>query len=313
VLRQAPIRALWEVLSEADYALVALALANVVLILIAKTSRWRLLFYPLQQDADYQALLSALTAGVFVNFALPVLRFGDLVRAYLAGLTGASRLHALGTVAVEKLLDMIALAITLLLLLPFIDLPPWLLRPAWALSSAALIVLLAGIVFKDRVPPVLHALESRLPILSRLGASEKTKRVLDSLEPLSHGAVLLKMAGWTILVWTLSFLTHVLVLQALGLRLSLLAPLLLHTVLQAGVAVPSSPGNLGVFHALCVWTLSLFDVTGPTAVTYSILLYAVVWTPPTILGVISLWRSGKALELLRLTHKEAQAPASTGH
>ena len=311
VLRQVDLTATWQALSQANYALVALAAANVVLILALKAARWRLLFYPTQRDVAYGSLLSAFLASVLINFALPV-RLGDLVRAYLAGLGGASRLHALGTIAVEKLLDLIALAIMLLLLLPATDLPLWLLRPAWALAAVALVVLLAGIVFRGKALQLLRALESRLPALSRLGTSEKARRALDSLTPLSHGLVLLRMASWTALIWILSFVTHLLVLRAVGLHLSPLAPLLLHAVLQAGVAVPSSPGKLGVFHGLCVWTLSLFGVTAVHAVSYSILVYFVVWTPPTILGIAFLWKSGRAMEMLRLSTTGTQGSATSG-
>ena len=62
--------------------------------------------------------------------------------------------------------------------------------------------------------------------------------------------------------------------------------------------------KLGVFHGLCIWALSLVGVTGTPAVSYSILLYFVVWMPPTVLGVLVLWRSGKALELLRVARGE---------
>jgi len=310
VLRQVDLSAVWDVLSRANYALVALAAANVILILMVKTARWRLLFYPHQRDVEYRNLFSALVASVFVNFALTI-RLGDLLQAYLAGLGGANRLHALGTIAVAKLLDMISLAIMLLLLLPAIDLPPWLLQPAWALAAMALIALLAGIIFKNKALRLLQTFENRIPALSRLGISEKARRALDSLEPLSHKTVLLKMSVWTVLVWILSFATHQLVLRAMGFHLPLLAPLLLHTILQAGVAVPSSPGKLGVFHSLCVWTLSLLDVARAPALSYSILLYFVVWTPPTILGIVSLWKNGRALEIVRLAAQDNNAPGST--
>ena len=310
VLRQVDLTAVWDVLSQANYALVALATANVTLILMIKAARWRLLFYPSQRDVKYRNLLSALVASVFVNFALPV-RLGDLLRAYLAGLGGANRLHALGTIAVEKLLDMIALAVMFLLLLPAADLPPWLLQPAWALAAMALIALLAGIIFKDKALRLLQTFENRMPALSRLGISKKASRALDSLEPLSHRTILLRMAAWTAIVWILSFATHQLVLRAMGLHLPLLAPLLLHTILQAGVAVPSSPGKLGVFHSLCVWTLSLLDVASAPAVSYSILLYFVVWTPPTILGIVSLWKNGRAIEIVRLAAQDSNASGTT--
>jgi len=261
VLRQVDLAATWQTLFLVDYTLVIIATANVVLILLVKAARWRLLFYPSQRDVDYSSLLSALIAGVFINFALPV-RLGDLVRAYLAGLGGASRLHALGTVAVEKLLDMVALAIMLLLLLPDTGLPSWILQPAWGLAAVALASLVAGLVLKDKATQILGVIERHVSILARLRASEKARLVLDSLEPLSNWRVLTRMAAWTALVWMLSVLTLQLLLRAMGLHLSFMALLLVNVILLAGVAVPSSPGKLGVFHGICIWALSLVGITG---------------------------------------------------
>jgi uncharacterized membrane protein YbhN (UPF0104 family) len=306
VLRQLDFAATWDALSQADYGLVALATGNIVLILAAKAARWRLLFYPSHRDQDYGSLLSALTASVLVNFALP-LRLGDLMRVYLAGLADTSPLQALGTVAVEKLLDAIALAIMLVALLPVIDLPIWLLQPVWLLTVVALIGVMAGLILRERFLHGLRLLEGRIPLLSRLGASDRAGRVLEGLGALSRVSVLLKLGAWTALIWGLSFLTHWLVLRSMGLSVPPLTPLLLHTVLQAGVAVPSSPAKLGVFHGLCVWALSLFGVVGATAVSYSLLLYFVVWTPPTVLGTIFLWRSGRASEVLRLVTRNAES------
>jgi len=298
VFRQVDLAETWRIIALADYRLILLATLNIVVVLLAKTARWRLLFYPAQANQDYSSLLSALTAGVFINFALP-LRFGDLVRMYLAGLGDTGLLHALGTVAVEKLLDAIALAVMLLVLLPTIGLPAWLLQPAWTMAALALLGLVSAMAFRSRFLRLLQVIETRVPLIARLKASDRARRVLDSLDPLSRGSVLLRLGAWTLLIWCLSFLTHYFLLRSMGLNVSLVTPLLLHTVLQAGIAVPSSPAKLGVFHGLCIWALSLSQIVGATAAGYSILLYFVVWMPPSILGTIFLWRSGRTLELLR--------------
>jgi len=42
-------------------------------------------------------------------------------------------------------------------------------------------------------------------------------------------------------------------------------------------------------------------------VGFSIILYFVVWMPPTILGIVFLWRSGRALEVLHLATRDTDA------
>ena len=63
-------------------------------------------------------------AGASLNLALPAPRSGDLARAYLAGEAGkVSKSLVMGTIAAEKLLDMVLLAICFIALLPLIVLP----------------------------------------------------------------------------------------------------------------------------------------------------------------------------------------------
>ena len=56
-----------------------------------------------------------------------------------------------------------------------------------------------------------------------------------------------------------------------------------------GVAVPSAPGKLGVFHYLCTVALSIFGVERSGAIAYAVLLHALVFSPLSLLGALSVW------------------------
>ena len=74
---------------------------------------------------------------------------------------------------------------------------------------------------------------------------------------------------------------------------------LLLIALQIGVRLPSSPGSIGVFHYLCVVTLSLFGVERSVAFGYGVILHLVMYLPPSLLGLMYLGRSGYSLSRLR--------------
>ena len=79
------------------------------------------------------------------------------------------------------------------------------------------------------------------------------------------------------------------VFLALGLPLSFAAAMFLAVVLQIGGAVPSVPGKLGVFHYLCTLALGVFGLEKGAALGYAVLLYFVVFGPPSVLGALLLW------------------------
>ena len=81
---------------------------------------------------------------------------------------------------------------------------------------------------------------------------------------------------WSITSWLLGLSTNLLVFASLGLQLSLWVGLLLFVVLQAGVALPSSPGRIGVFHYLTLITLLFFSVGKEAALGCGFLLHLVV-------------------------------------
>ena len=113
-------------LRTANLAWVALAAGLAVATGLAKGWRWHLLLYPSfpadpspPEKAAGRISLPRLTniwmAGAGVNLALPLPRVGDVLRVYLAGEAGKSLV--LGTIAAEKLLDMVMLAVCFLGLL----------------------------------------------------------------------------------------------------------------------------------------------------------------------------------------------------
>jgi uncharacterized membrane protein YbhN (UPF0104 family) len=90
--------------------------------------------------------------------------------------------------------------------------------------------------------------------------------------------------GWTVVAWALAALTNHLTFAALGLALPWTAAWFVLLVLQVGVAVPSSPGKLGIFQYLCILALSVFGVERSAGLAYGLVLQGIVFLPPIVWG-----------------------------
>jgi len=114
-------------LAHTKTSLVALSLAMVFTTSLVKAARWLLLFHP--RRLRYGKLLAILFIGQLVNIAVPA-RLGELVRALLVHeIEGESVAGGLSTIAVEKIIDTLALALMAVLVLPFMSLPTWVSEP----------------------------------------------------------------------------------------------------------------------------------------------------------------------------------------
>ncbi len=82
------------------------------------------------------------------------------------------------------------------------------------------------------------------------------------------------------------------VLVALGQPGSWVQSVFVLVVLTAGVAIPSSPGKVGVFQVLCRWSLGVFGVSASVGLAYGILLYLVAVVSQMLAGAAALlWES----------------------
>jgi len=97
------------------------------------------------------------------------------------------------------------------------------------------------------------------------------------------------IVAWSGVVWFTAILTNYLLFLALNVAAPVHAAAFLLVVLQIGITVPSSPGRLGVFEYLTLLALSVFGLNETVALTYGLVLHALVFIPPILLGAVALW------------------------
>jgi len=290
-------RSVGTTLLQANGTLILLALLSVVLNNIIKAIRWRVLIGEQGKPILLRELLRVLLISQMLNLIIPA-RVGELSRAYMIGRQGPGSAFILGTVALEKLIDTVLYLILLVGLIVLMPVPAWLSQPIYPFAlltfSGLLIVLLLGryqakllglltrvLRWLGWLPPHLQARITRL-----------VSSALDSLAILKDWRTTLAVSWWSALVWVTAVLNNYLVLLALGIVAPPPAALLVSAVLQAGIAIPSVPGKLGVFQYLCILALDVFAIDRTLALSYGVLLQAITFLPITIGGIGLLWASG---------------------
>jgi uncharacterized membrane protein YbhN (UPF0104 family) len=100
---------------------------------------------------------------------------------------------------------------------------------------------------------------------------------------------------WTGLTWGLGALANLAVLVAFG-SPSAVAALFLLAALMIGSAVPTTPGKLGLFEAICVMCLTtFFQIPSDQALAAGFVLHAVVMAPPLVAtAILTLWPGRRA-------------------
>ena len=311
VLRGVDLGRVWEALRAVNPLFLILALGTVVLTALAKAARWQVFFGLRPHQPKFVQVLMVLVVGQMLNIAIPG-RLGDLARAYLIGdIADQSVAFTLGTVALEKIMDLLMSVLLFVTLLPFVVFPVWLQR--WGVTPALVPVGLFGLTVlmayqQRRILRLLAGLVRLLPTFLRPGVLRQVGQALESLETLCHPGEQLQLWTWSVVGWGVAAMTNYLVFLALALPLSYTAALFLLLILQVGVAVPSSPGKVGVFQYLCLLALGVFGVERNLAFTYSLVLYAVALMPLALCGALFLgWGN---ISMRRLTRQVGRAAGS---
>lgn len=285
LVRELEWQAVVAALTETDYRWVVAGGLMIVGTFYTRTRRWQALLW--QARVSLRAAMTALLVGQVVNMALPM-RSGDVVRAMWIGPeeeTGAA--EALGSVAVEKVWDLLALIASAAALLVWIPLPAWFARSTWGTGLALAVgigLMWAGLHWQEtlfdwagRVLALLPAGwdEALLPRLRRLTRGLGSIRRADA----SAGALL-----WTGLTWLLGATANWAVLAAFGIP-SAVAALFLLAALMAGGTVPT-PGKFGIFEGIVVASLSVFGVGADEALAVGLVLHVVVMGPPLVAAAL---------------------------
>ncbi|MCU0510225.1 MAG: flippase-like domain-containing protein [Anaerolineae bacterium] len=295
-LRSIDFQALWAALQQARWIWVIPAILGITAMALIKAKRWQILFLP-EHEVPYGSVFTAQSAGYLASNVFPG-RVGEIVRLVLLASeqpVGAARV--LSTIVVERLLDILSCLGVLVLLLPFVELPPLIMRSAYALgigalAASAVIVLLS--FWKTRVLGWSHAVLRHIRFLDRPGVYTAIEHLIDGFAalrgPRGPALIALSFAAWAAVIaegWS--------VRMAVQSDAPLTSIVFAVVVTSLGMIAPSSPGYVGVFHFLVVESLRPFGIAQTEAMSIALIWHGVNYIVLSLMGLIMLWVHGTSL------------------
>ena len=302
-------RELWAALAGADYRALVPAFLALALSMAARVIRWQRLLGP---EVGFRASADAMGVGYLFSNVLPF-RAGDLVRPFLIGLwTPVPATQALSTVVVERVLDLLMVFLMMVGLLLAMALPVWMVRAGLVAGGAAVgtligLVWLAGqgergkrllrrlMVRLSALRP-LRWLGGRLPLLWRWRWQDPEAWVrwlwggiagLAVLRQRRMGAIFF----WSAMVWLSALGIPYFTLTAFWSHPPLTAGGLVLVLTNLGLAIPASPGSLGVYHVLAREALvTPFGVSKAQAVSFALVLHTFQYVALCLWGLVVLAR-----------------------
>ena len=263
--------------------LVAVVAAHAA-ILVVRVRRWEWIVSTPARPVPSRAAWDAVFVGWFANFALPA-KLGELARPWVyAQATGRPFTELLATVALERVLDLLALGA--LFWLAFAVLPGAEGVPLWfgRLATVGGVASVGGLL--------------ALAALRRFGPTEgAVGRFRAGLDLFGRPAVLLRVLAITGAIWVAEVGAMVLTLVACGavepeglVRIAASASQVVVSTLA--VAMPAAPGGIGVDQWATILSLRPFGVADASATAVSLVDMAAVmaWVVP--IGLFAFLRRG---------------------
>jgi glycosyltransferase 2 family protein len=295
-----------------DYTLILLAVGVIFVTFVGRAWRWSFLLRPIRRLRT-EELLPIVLIGFFGNYVLPA-KAGELVRAYVLSKRGPlSKSAILGSIAVEKTMDMLILFVILLGVLWAVPLPEWITQfeQGAAVVLLALLVLVFALAARGRrvADLIARGLQFVLP-WGKARVARLTQSFTDGLGVLYQGSNLGAVILLSGTVWGLMTCMFAIIGSAIGLHVPLYVYLILAATTNMANLVPALPGRLGTLEFLSVTVLGLFGVTSSTALLFPLLLRLVQLTP-VLLGYFFLNREGvRLLDAQNATAETVPAPES---
>lgn len=282
----------------ANFFLLALSGLTVIIFLSMRAVRWRFL---LRNEVPYSQVFHIQNIGYMLNVFLPA-RLGDLTRAVLIGsIPPVTIAIGLSTTVVDRLLDMIFVVAILPFALAAVEtLPDWMRDGAKVTGIAAIIGIIILIIAANQRPlakRIATAVFSRLSFFNTETWVRRVDDLLKGLDALSRPKDGLILIILTILVWIPIITAYVIALTAVGLEVSLPMAIFVFCAAAFSVALPSSPGQIGVFHSAVIAAIVLMGLPEAKAGSFAFAYHGLnMIIMPTLLGLIGLAATGATLQ-----------------
>jgi glycosyltransferase 2 family protein len=320
----------WTEVRKANWAQLGLAMALLIGTYFVRALRWRALLEPMARPP-----LSALFRATMIGFTALFLmgRAAELI-VRPAVLSVKERVHpsaCYATVMIERVFDMVMVVAFFAVNLVFFeytnDDADAMRMFGWIKMTGGLLLLMAvaGIcglsVFRSRRAGALTYLErklSRLPHKVSQALMSLLRHISEGLAVLHDARGLTITVSYTVLLWLMVAVAHLLVVRAFGIPYSVVpftGAVFVMGLSMLGSVVPTPGGATGPFHIATATALAFLGVEHNSAhnkaASVAIILHLVIFTPATIFGMFYIVKEGLSLgRLRRIGERQVEQDAS---
>ena len=269
--------------------------------LVLRSIRWGILLSPVKK-IGLGSLFTSLLIGYMTNNVLP-LRAGEAIRAYHMGnKEDVPKSTTLGSIVVERLLDLWTVVILLLISASFVAFSAQVRRVllVGALVSLALLVAVYFISMRrDQLADVIgRILASIVPRYAEKGR-KIVRAFAEGVGLIRSARRLVVLLLLSVAIWLTSAVIVFCVASGTSIDLPPWGPLVVISVIALGITIPTVPGDIGTFQFFSILGLSLFGIEKDNALTFSIVLHGSQYLPTTLTGLVLLWKESISLAGIR--------------
>jgi len=286
----------------ADIFYIIVSVAPIPLIYMFRVLRWEILMRPVKK-LSFGTLLGATLIGYMASNILP-LRAGEFIRpAFVKMRYGASFTATLATIVVERLLDIIGLAMMLICVVIFWPISAT--TPVHNIFNASKIALVLAVFiictmtlililryWPEKVKIFFRHATKFLPQSVQQWALRQIDHFAVGLTPLANLRDAALMFFYTLAGWALDIISVYYSARVFGFCMSFSGACFVVLCITLAVALPQAPGYIGTFHWAATLSALLLQMPKPAAASFAIFVHAVGIIPVTIAGLIVLWTQG---------------------
>jgi len=283
-----------QVLLQADLRFILLGVGASLLWLIIRGFFWRTL---LLNRASYRDSFLTINEGYLLNNILPF-RLGEIARAFLMSRkAGINFWQVIPSIIIERSLDLAFTAGLFLCTLPLVIGVPW--AQQAAIGIGIVVITGLGLFYilareRERALEWVAKLGERFSMVKKL-AGRRVIAFFDGLAILTDGRLFLKALGWEGLNWLVAILMYYLFLHAFFPHPSLLWVIFTVGVGALGIALPSSPGAIGVYEAALVGALAVFGLETSVTFAFALSMHIISYLLTGLIGGYALYKDGESL------------------
>jgi len=293
----------WRYVRAADIPLLLMSAFTATLIFAIRVPRWRIIL-PERKGyrLPFKSLFEAIMIGQMMTNIVPG-RAGELARPYvLSRKESVPFSTGVASVVVDRVFD--GIVVLLLLLVAMLD-PTF---PTSAtlngrsvasfamLGTIGLIVGLTGLFVLVLFPA---AFIKAARAVARITIPKLEEPAAGFLERFAAGLTILRDPRrfllafmWTLVHWLVCAASYVMAYKAIGLEAPMMSALFVQGIIVLAVALPSSPGFVGIFEGFAVIALAVYGIDKDIAIAWAIAYHVVTYIPVTVLGLIYSIRMG---------------------